>query len=99
MMKALFQAVQDCGSDLRSTPTSQAVGYSAESYSISVTNVGRTLHLKVPKNISAELYQEILKRMHLRIPGNTKTCSQSAGSIPALKWVKSGFEPLPRWIS
>lgn len=31
--------------------------------------------------------------MHLKIPGNTKTCSQSRGSTPALKWVKYKFEP------
>ena len=30
--------------------------------------------------------------MHLKIPGNTKTCSQSRGSTLALKQVKPGFE-------
>lgn len=33
-----------------------------------------------------------MRRTHLKIPGNTKTWSQSSGSTPALKWVKSGFE-------
>lgn len=31
--------------------------------------------------------------MHLTVPGNTKTWPQSSGSTPALKRVKSGFEP------
>lgn len=60
--KALFQAVKDYGSDLRSTPMSHAVGYSAKSYCISVTKIGRTLHWK--KKI--KIKQNCVRRRHGR---------------------------------
>lgn len=92
-MKTLSQVAKDHGSDLKSIPTSHAVGYSAKSYAISVTNGGRILH-QVFKKI---FKQNCVRRRHLGECASkylaTLRLAPKADSSPALKWVKSGFEP------